>query len=84
MFFNDLKRNSYIVKGRGVNFQYLLWRGGSEKLKKGGEIMVQGQVLLKVERVEFFKVYHFYILKLLYPLQNCVLHLKKNYFFLPP
>ena len=32
----------------------------------------------------FFKVYHFYIKKLLYPLQNCVMHLKKNYFFLPP
>ena len=29
----------------------------------------------------FFRVYHFHIYKLLYPLQNCVMHLKKNYFF---
>ena len=29
----------------------------------------------------FCKVYHFYIWKLLYPLQNCVMRLKKNYFF---
>ena len=35
----------------------------------------------------FLEVYHFYFhvqkLKLLYSLQNCVTHLKKNYFFLP-
>ena len=46
--------------------------------------MVQGQVFLKWEGVtpflfNFFKVYHFYILKLLYPLQNCVM--QKNFFF---
>ena len=29
----------------------------------------------------FFKVYNFYIWKLLYPLQKCVMHLKKNFFF---
>ena len=29
----------------------------------------------------YFKVYHFYILKLLYPLQNCVMQKKKIIFF---
>ena len=47
--------------------------------------MVQGQVFLKGEGVtpflfNFFKVYHFCILKLLYPLQNCVHYAKKLYF----
>ena len=33
-------------------------------------------------RINFFKVYHFYyILKLFYSLQNCVIHLKKKMFF---
>ena len=47
--------------------------------------MVQGQVFLKVEGevtpflFSFFKVYHFYILKLLYPLQNC--GMQKKLFF---
>ena len=31
----------------GVNFDYLPQRGGSEKLKKGGGSIVQGQVFLK-------------------------------------
>ena len=46
--------------------------------------MVQGHVFLK-ERGElalflfnFFKVYHFYIYKLLYPLQNFVMYSKKQ------
>ena len=48
--------------------------------------MVQGQVYLKKGGMAlllfiFFKVYHFYIYKLLYYLQNCVIHLKKNHFF---
>ena len=76
----------------GVNFDYLPKRGESEKLKKGGESMVQGKVLLKKKGggkltlfvFNSFKVYHFYILKLLYPLGNCVMHLKENYFFLSP
>ena len=50
--------------------------------------MVQGQALngrgLALFLFNFFKVYHFYIYKLFYPLQNCVMHLKKNCFFLPP
>ena len=50
--------------------------------------MAQGQVFLKGGLapflVNFFKVYHFYIQKLRYPLLNCVMHLKRNYFFLPP
>ena len=54
-----------------------------EILKRGGR-MVQGQVFLKggggltLVLFNFFKVYHFYIEKLLYPLQNCAMHLKKK------
>ena len=45
--------------------------------------MVQRQVFLKEGRgggglvlflFNFFKVYHFYIQELLYPLKNCVMH----------
>ena len=57
--------------------------------------MVQGQVFLKegvgwggeggadttLFLFNFFKVYPFYIYKFLYPLQNCVIHLMKSYFF---
>ena len=51
--------------------------------------MVQGQVFLKKGGADFFlsnffTVYLFYIYKLLNPLQNFVMHLKKNYFFLSP
>ena len=42
--------------------------------------MVQGQVLLKGGRAETFPIYFFYIYKLLYPLQNCVIHLKEFFF----
>ena len=60
---------------------------------------MQGQILLKVcEYVclfewgrgltlfvfNFLKVYHFYIYRLHYALQKCVMNLKKNYFFLSP
>ena len=34
-------------EGGGVNFDYLPWRGGIWKIKKGGGDMVQGQVFLK-------------------------------------
>ena len=38
----------FFLKGRGVNSNYLPRRGGeSEKLKKGGGSLVQGQVFLK-------------------------------------
>ena len=47
-----------------------LRRGQSEKLKKGGGNMVQGQIFLKGGGE-----------KLLYPLQNRVMPLKKNIFF---
>ena len=30
-----------------------------------------------------YKVHHFYIQQLLYSLQNCIMHLKPNYHFLP-
>ena len=59
---------------------------GIWKIKNGGGgSMVQGQVFIKGGRLalflfNFFKVYHFYIWKLLYPLQNCVMHLKKKIF----
>ena len=47
--------------------------------------MVQGQVFIKGQLAlllfNCFKVYHFYILKLFYSLQNCVTHLKLHYFF---
>ena len=48
--------------------------------------MVQVQIFLKKGELtlflfHFFKVYYFYIQKLLYPLQNCVMHLKKKSFF---
>ena len=47
--------------------------------------MVQGQVFLKGGQdfflFNFFKVCHFYIKKLLYPLQNCIMHLKKKKIF---
>ena len=53
--------------------------------------MVQGQFFLKRRGGEgggitlflfnFFNVYHIYIYKVFYPLQNCIMYLKKNYFF---
>ena len=53
--------------------------------------MVQGQVFLigggggglALVLFNFFKFCYFYIWKLLYPWQNCFMHLKKNDFFLP-
>ena len=44
---------------------------GAGLLKRGGLTLVL---------FNFFKVYHFYIEKLLYPLQNCAMHLKKKKF----
>ena len=67
----------------------LSFKGGSKFWlpPTGGGTMVQGQVFLKgggalaLFLLNFFKVYHFYISKLLFPLQNCVMHLKKKNFF---
>ena len=64
------------LKVGGVNFDYLPQSGGSEKLKKGGGSIVQGKVFLKKRGLALFlfnafKVYHFHIYKVLYPLQNC-------------
>ena len=70
-----------------------MWRGSadgaagnsSEKWKKS-ESMVQGQVFLKgggglaLFIFNFFKVYHFYIYKLFYPLQNCYAFEEKLFF----
>ena len=61
-----LRMHSSDPKRGGVNCDYLSRRGGSEKLKKAGGSMVQGQVLLKGRGLTlflffFFKVYHFYI-----------------------
>ena len=57
-------------KGGGeVNFNYLPRRRESGNLEKGGGSMVQGQAFLKgglaLFLFNFFKIYHFYILKLL-------------------
>ena len=53
--------------------------------------MVQGQVLLKGGGRElalflfnFFQGLSFLHLKIIYPLQNCIMYLKKKCFFLPP
>ena len=48
--------------------------------------MVQGYIFLKgggltLFLFNFFKVYHFYIQKLFYPLQNCYAFRKKIIFF---
>ena len=40
--------NPLFLKKGEVNFDYLPQRRGSEKVKKGGGSMVQGQVFLKV------------------------------------
>ena len=48
--------------------------------------MVQVQVFLKgvLAFIYFFQGLSFLHLEITLPLQNCVMHLKKNYFFLPP
>ena len=56
---------------------------GPWEIKKEDGSMVQGQVFLKGGELalllfNFFKVYHFYIWKLFYPLQNCVMHSEKK------
>ena len=47
--------------------------------------MAQGQVFLKggasTFPIKFFQIYHFYIQKLLYPLQNCAMHFEEKKFF---
>ena len=60
----------------GVNFDYLPWRGGILKNEKRGWKYCAGVGLFKrgalaLFLLNAFKVYHFYIYKLLYPLQNC-------------
>ena len=70
-----------------VNFDYLpQWGEGNLKNQIKGWKYHAGADLLKVGEgglalfpFTFFKVYHFYILKLLYPLQGSVMHLEKNY-----
>ena len=74
-----------LFKGGGGDFDYLPQRGDL-KIKKRGWKYGAGAGPLKRGRLtlflfNFFKVYYVYIYKLLYPLQNCVMHLKKNYFF---
>ena len=56
--------------------------------------MVQGQVYSNgvgaggadtlIFLFNFFNVYHFFYLEIALPFANCVMHLKKNYFFLSP
>ena len=67
------------LKVGGVNFDYLPRRGGGIwKIEKkewkycgGASLFKRGGLALFL-----FKVYHFYIYKLLYPLQNCVMYLQ--------
>ena len=58
-------------KGGGVNFKYEPQRGG------GLNVFLKERGWLTLFLLNFFKVHHVYIQKLLYPLQNCVMH----YFF---
>ena len=46
------------------------------------EVFLEGGLTLFL--FNFVKVYHFYIQKLLYPLQNYAMHLKKKICFLSP
>ena len=61
--------------------------GESELSKRGWKYDPGADLLKRVARGQtlflfhFFKVYHFYIYKLLYLWQNCVMHLKKILFF---
>ena len=59
-----------------VQGQVFLKGGGGGRVVCGGG----GGVGLTLVLFNFFKVYHFYIEKLLYPLQNCAMHLKKKKF----
>ena len=47
---------TFFRRGGGVNFNYLPQREKSEKLKKKGASMVQGQVFLKSEGTDIFPV----------------------------
>ena len=47
------------------------WEGGSSSI---------GEREAGTFPIKFFEAYHFYIQKLLYHLQNCVMHLKKLFF----
>ena len=51
------------------------WKGGWKKYGAGEG----SREVLPLFLFNFFEVYHFYIYKLLYPSQDCVMHLKKNY-----
>ena len=87
--YNIVRTPSPVLKRGEVNFHYLPWRGGIWKIRKRGwkYRAWAGSLKKRVGRLtlflfNFFNVYHFYIQKLLYPLQNFVIHLKKIYFFL--
>ena len=79
--------NNVIIVWNPPPLIYLPRREGEEILKilKRGGSMVEGQVFLKkgglaLLQFDFFKVYHLHIQKLLYSLQNYVIHLKKKNF----
>ena len=83
----------YTVRIPPPFYPSLGWEG-SEKLKKGGESMVQGKVFvngvelaLSLFNVSFFKVYHFYIFtsRNYFTLCKTVFCIcRKIIFFLPP
>ena len=87
--YNIVRTPSPFLKRGEVNFDYLPWRGGIWKIRKRGwkYRAWAGSLKKRVGRLtlflfNFFNVYHFCIQKLLYPLQNFVIHLEKIYFFL--
>ena len=63
--------------------------GESQQLKKGVQVWCRAGLLkrgvgLALFLLNFLKVHLFYIQKVVYPSQNCVMHLKKDYCFVPP
>ena len=47
-----------------------------------GQFFLKGSGRLTLFQFNFFKVYHFWFYKLLYLLKNCIMKLKKKFFFL--
>ena len=91
IFFNHVPSlDPSIFKEGGVNFLITFLGSGDLKSLKSawkygpwaGLLKRQGGGLALL-LLNFFKVYHFYIKKVFYSLENCVIHFKKNYFFLP-
>ena len=83
--------SSPFLSGRELNFVWILMEW-AWKIKKGGGIVVQEQVL-KVGSVwhffylffsRFIKWFLHLLITLTFALKSCIMHAKKYYFFLPP